>query len=169
MKIDPKELIFRHYTSNKYLSEYKPEYIINKKDCGLYKPIGLWGTPSPLNKNASKFYTWKQWLENNDYDENSVGVFGSKYFFDFKIKENSKILSITNIDDIKSYSKYIEDYYGKCNDKIYKDYDGVFLFHGNDYFNIHFNRYMNCWDVDSIVIWNPEMIISIKEKENKND
>jgi hypothetical protein len=169
MKIDPKELIFRHYTSDKYLSEYHPECIVDTRPTISYKPCGIWGSPSPVNENISEFYTWKDWLINNNYEEDDPTVFGSKYFFDFKIKDNAKILSILKLSDTAKYIKYINkdilsDEFLKIDKSLYKDYDGVFLYHGKNYNEIHFMYQFNCWDVDSIVIWNPEMIIPIKRK-----
>ena len=163
--MDPKELIFRHYTSSKFLSEYRPECVLERASANIFKPLGFWGSPSPINKNYSDFYTWKEWLIDNDYEEDDPTSFGSKYFFDFKIKEESKILSILNYEeDIKIYRKYCgtEYYKGGFFDKsLYEDFDGIFLYHGYDQFDIHMSLEFNGWDVDSIVVWNPEMIVTI--------
>lgn len=160
----PYELTYRHYTSNKNKKNLIKDCILGKDDYiapPIYKPSGLWGSPVPDVKNTYDFYTWKMWLENQGYKEDDPTVFGSKYYFDFKIKDSAKILTIMKVNDIEKYKKYVNDYNGKLDDSIYDKYDGVFLYHGKDYFNIHFDRVFNSWDVDSIVVWNPDIIIEV--------
>ena len=161
--IKPYEFKFRHYTSDIESTRFNYNKLKNQDRnlVPLYKPSGLWGSPIPDIKNIHDFYTWKMWLENEGYEEDTPGVFGSKYWFDFGIKEEAKILTITRINDIDKYKKYVNEYYATMDNTIYDDYDGIFLYHGKDYFHIHMDTVFNSWDVDSIVVWNPDMIIEL--------
>ena len=159
----PYELTYRHYTSSENKKTLMKDRILGKNDYvapPIYKPSGLWGSPIPDNKN-NNFYTWKEWLENQGYEEDDPTVFGSKYYFDFKIKSSAKILTIIDENDIEKYRKYVDYITGKLDNSIYDDYDGVFLYHGEDYFNIHFDVVFNSWDVDSIVVWNPDIVLEV--------
>ena len=130
------------------------------------KPKGIWASP----KNTS--WGWKNWCEYEDFEIRKL-----KLSFEFKLKRKSKILEIREFKDIKPYLKEIEnkglwwpswyeDYkYQLDKKKLYNEFDGMELFMRNNYGYFHnYSHDFTTWDVDSIVIWNLNIIEPIKKK-----
>ena len=46
------------------------------------------------------------------------------------------------------------------------EFDGMVLIHGKHYCELHSNGF-GTWDVDSICVWNPDIIELIKQKGNE--
>ena len=143
------ETIYIHYGDDKFIPEKFNEI---KNEPGWSKPIGgLWASRTDAD------FGWKDWCSSEDFHLDSF----SKSFM-FTLKERSKVLEIHNKHDIDKYiintnklSKGIDF------EKILKDgYDGVELFHGNNYNELHFSIF-NSWYCDSIVILNKECIVPL--------
>jgi hypothetical protein len=153
-----------------YISYLKEDFDKNKmiipKDMNQWisKPAGgFWGSPEDAE------YGWKDFCA--DWKDLSKTI-----PFRFTLIDNAKILVIEELDDINKLN------YCKSNDwddKLYIDfnsirdkYDGIelkdpsighrFLF-GNKYKDIQRKEEcFNSWDCESIVIWNPDIIIPME-------
>ena len=130
------------------------------------KPKGIWASPKDTN------WGWKDWCEYEDFEIRKL-----KLSFEFKLKRKSKILKIKKIEDIWPYLKEIEDKslwwpmwyqdykYELDTEKLYSNFDGMELFMKNNYGYFHNHSHnFTTWDVDSIVIWNLDIIEPIKKK-----
>ena len=148
-----------HYGANEFDKE---------KLCNIYKeetgdkPNGLWGSP------LSSEYGWKEWCLWQEFRTERL-----KESFKFRIDKKAKILRVRREEDILSF--VIKDPYNRrepldgCKTcrffdqldlkRIYKTFDGM------EYIDSDWRLYsgmFNSWDVDSIVIWNPNVILPIK-------
>ena len=78
---------------------------------GYLKPkciSALWGSPNVVNNNDKKYYTWKEWCNDNGYirypDENLL-----EYYQKFKLNHDAKILKIDSWESIiEFFEKYTE-------------------------------------------------------------
>ena len=148
--------LYIHYGSNHLIKE---KVIEMKHEAGsnmaINKPdFGLWGSPVDCE------FGWKEWCEAEDFRTDTL----DRYFV-FKVKDGAKIFIVRNNDDVSDYlctphlftleymfpPKYIDF------NKIMKEYDGMELIHEDNYSSLHYN-YFYSWDVDSIVVWNPDVI-----------
>lgn len=148
--------LYIHYGSNHLIKEKVTEM---KREAGsnmyINKPdFGLWGSTVDCE------FGWKEWCESEDFRTDTL----DRYFV-FKVKDGAKIFTVRKNDDVSDYlytphlftlkymfpQKYIDF------DKIMKEYDGMELIHGDNYMDLHFG-YFYSWDVDSIVVWNPDVI-----------
>ena len=155
--------VYRHYGSN----VFKPECVLEVTRSRNMKPVGgFWA--SPIDSERS----WYEWCKQEYFNLNSLEL-----HFDFQLKPSAKILLIENEQDVRNMiAKYPgkqmdtqesfvyapfrtpeENYLKHCPDfvAISKDYDGVEI-------NItkcpSLYHWMYGWDVDSIVIWNPDVV-----------
>lgn len=135
------------------------------------KPNGLWASPKKPHK---KVYTWKQWCENENFNLEKLNR-----FFDFRLKKGTKILRIHNLSDIIPYLKETEDYqeYSKLfpslvaadptrrkkldMEKIHTNFDGMEVYMGQNWCELHDSDMFYPWDVDSLVIWNLNRVIPV--------
>ena len=124
---------------------------------GINKPTGgLWGSPVDSN------WTWKDWCEGERYHLERL-----KKSFRFTLANGSKVFHIRTANDIEKLpiAKYPESdfisigWYYDWN-KIISKYDAVELHISNDYALFHDLFY--CWDVDSIVVLNPDIIREVE-------
>lgn len=130
---------------------------INKPD------FGLWGSPVDCE------FGWKEWCESEDFHTDTL----DRYFV-FKVKDGAKIFTVRKNDDISDYlctpymytieymfpPKYIDF------NKIMKEYDGMELIHEDNYSSLHYS-YFYSWDVDSIVVLNPDAIEVVDKHPQK--
>lgn len=128
----------------------------------INKPrYGFWASPVDAE------FGWKDFCE-QERMEYALGDIK----FTFKLSENAKIFNVKDLDDIKRLPFISLDEFVNSNsvfvdyDKLREDgYDGVELFDPSighrfiDKYELSFNS----WDCESIVIWNPDIIIPIKE------
>jgi len=154
--------IYVHYGSD-FLNK---DMSIEEWDSGD-KPKGIWASPKNTN------WGWKDWCEYEYFEVHKL-----KLSFEFKLKRKSRILKIRKIEDIWPYLKEIEDEslwwwpsryedykYELDKKKIYNKFDGMELFMRNNYGYFHNHSHIfTTWDVDSIVIWNLDIIELIKKK-----
>ena len=124
------------------------------------KPLGgLWA--SPLCSDRS----WGEWCSNNNFRLETLST-----HFLFKIKKNSNIYVIDNIDDLIKISDYYTPKIGKrCINIPYllDNYDGIFVtssaVHKLRILDDYLMSDLYSWDVESICIWNKNIIIPIEE------
>lgn len=124
------------------------------------KPLGgLWA--SPLCSDTS----WGEWCSGNNFRLESLST-----HFLFKISKDSKIYVINNLDDLVKISNYYHPKIGKrCINIPYllENYDGIFVtssaVHKLRYVDDYVLNDLYSWDVESICIWNSDIIIPIEE------
>lgn len=141
----------------------------NKFDVNLFKPIsnrdyfckpdgGLWASPVDSDNG------WEQWCTHNDYNK-SLGFnkYGKDRFY-FKLKPNAKLLYIDSVDKLNLLPEVVNPilehalpYKVLDFDLLKTMYDAIELSISSDY-NLYYELYG--WDVDSILIMNPNCIIS---------
>ena len=151
--------LYIHYGSNQLIKDKVTEM---KREAGsnmyINKPdFGLWGSPVDCE------FVWKEWCESEDFRTDTL----DRYFV-FKIKDGAKIFTVRNKDDVSDYlytpHLYMLEYIDF--DKIMKEYDGMELIHGDNYMDLHYG-YFYSWDVDSIVVWNPDVIEVVRKHPQK--
>lgn len=153
-KFDPKAFMPVH---NRYLSN-KPEG-------------GLWASPT-----VDFDIDWKTWSEEADFRTNKL-----KTYFDFKLKNNARILVIKDIKDLNKLPRIVSDdpdikdilAYDSMNididfEKLKEDYDAVmvYMYRSKDIpkelrccDGIYYKLYG--WDCDSLLVMNPDIIEEI--------
>lgn len=152
-----KSYIYRHYGASKYIPEKvqmpSSECMINGKPDN-----GMWA--SPLIKGA---YLWKDFCIDEKFEIESL-----KKHFDFRLSQKARVLVLNN----STASKYIVE------KKIYlikerlldmelilaEGWDAIYY----DANNIGPYR-LEYWDVTSIVIFNPDIVIPVKKGFRKID
>jgi hypothetical protein len=134
---------------------------------------GLWA--SPIDSNLG----WEQWCKEENF---TSAIDKMKYSFFFKLRPGAKIYSIDNINDLKKISTaYQRDDKGRVRGKqkkidfislLAKGYDGIYASENavrtlRNTFNSEMDE-LYTWDVESICIFNPNVIIPIGEDELMN-
>ena len=150
---------FIHYGSEHFSKKMfkEPVYDGDRVRC-LNKPSkGFWG--SPVNAKHS----WRDFCLSEEFDVSSLDK-----HFKFKIKESARVLKVLNIKDLFSlYRKYgvIGEYGRRALNwkKIVKEYDAMLLLIPDD-FDLLYRLNLTSWDVDSIVVFNPDIVEEIKVK-----
>lgn len=137
-----------HYGSNEF-DINKFEKIKNKEE--FVKPLGgLWASRVDINTG------WKNWCLNTGFDAKL-----DEYFI-FSLKEDTKILTIDNNEQLKELPKLNNSFELYCNldfEKLSEEYDAIEVLISKDQ-NLYFSLYG--WDCDSIVVMNPSKIIQEK-------
>ena len=151
-----KEKIYVHYGHEKF----EPEKLLNRKrDPFLqkYKPTGLWGSP------VDSEWGWIDWCKSEGFRPERL-----KTSFKFKIDPSARILEVRNPDDVRSYiiaeeHRFPDDTifydYSLDTSQIEKEYDGMEVYMNDNYNELHNTPIFYVWDVDSLVVWNPDMVI----------
>ena len=156
--------VYRHYGAN----HFDPTHKLGGGHMG--KPNGLWASPK---KSYDRSYTWKDFCIGEEFHLESL-----KRYFDFRLKKGTRILRIHSISDIipylekeDNYEEYSEEFpllakdptfHKKLNmEIIHKQFDGMEVYMGQNYSELHFSNMFNVWDVDSLVIWNLDRVISL--------
>ena len=134
---------------------------------------GLWA--SPIDSNLG----WEQWCKEENF---TSAIDKMKYSFFFKLRPGAKIYPIDNINDLKKISTaYQRDDKGRVRGKqkkidfislLAKGYDGIYASENavrtlRNTFNSEMDE-LYSWDVESICIFNPNVIIPIGEDELMN-
>ena len=154
-----------HYGSDKFDIDKFHRFVGNDlSDLAINKPkakTGLWASPTDC------WLSWKDWCEGEEFHTEAL-----EKAFTFTLSPGSIILTVRRCADIDPYLKYwsdIDPMYSGYNSlskaidfqAIFDDgYDGVELVHSQKYYmELHMGPFYS-WDVDSIVVWNPDVIIS---------
>lgn len=130
---------------------FRPDLVLREKHCVSSKPSrGIWA--SPIRDSA---YTWRDFCENEDFRVERLAL-----SFKFFLKEEAKILEIHNMDDILPFVNGRPSIFEETINfkKLYESFDGMELFLSENW-RFHDSILFYAWDVDSIVIWNPDIII----------
>ena len=125
---------------------------------------GIWASPVDTD------WGWKDWCESEDWSCSDMSV-----SFRFILTDSAKILEVHKEEDILDYvitnqdslqfRRYTHNLTDICDyldtEKLYSEFDGIELFLSDNY-SMH-DGIFNSWDCDSIVVWNPDVIIPIRE------
>lgn len=151
---------YRHYGSDKF----DPKICDPIKNIDYFsKPDGgLWGIPKDRISDVMNF------LENSGWFE-LLGK--TKSYFDFSLKDDSKILILKEESDFKDLP-YLDDpregvgaikttYYPDYEKLLEQGYDAVeVIFEKQGCGDIYYHLY--CWDFSSILVLNPDAIIQVE-------
>ena len=139
--------MYIHYGHDQF-DKNKFEPIKNRPE--ITKPKGgLWASREDSNSG------WRNWCENNEYKIDT-----NKYF-KFRLKDNAKILTLTDKAQLYDLPKAksilpIETFTMIDFEKLSEEYDAIEVFISSGK-GLYFALYG--WDCDSIVIMNPDIII----------
>ena len=146
-------MTFIHYGSKHFDREMFERPIVKGETVrGLNKPLkGLWGSPVDSNRSLRDFCL------NEDFNVSSL----NRHFL-FKLKDSARVLKVLDTRDLSYlYRRYgIRGDYGRVSldwNRIAKSYDAMVLMMPND-FDLTFNLNLCSWDVDSVVIFNPDVV-----------
>lgn len=140
------EKIYIHCGSN----EFKPE-LVKKSYARWDKPSGLWASPEDAE------FSWKDWCECEEFHVDRL-----KSSFRFTLKKIAKVLQVYSLADIKPFlSDNPESLFWqkKLNlNEIYSKFDAMEVHMSANWCELHDFHLFYTWDVDSIVIWNPDVV-----------
>ena len=150
------DTIFISYGTDEFDANNFRQPIFNSKRAMINnKPVGgLWASPIDAQ------YGWVDFCDCNSFHLKTL----AKHFL-FKLKPESKIYVIDNYDDLKKIST-IPDCLGQMciNWELLQDYDGIFVTDkGRNLKYVKGIRGLDAWDVSSICVFNPDIIVPIKE------
>jgi len=142
-----------HYGSR----SFHPEWFNSIKNTTWNKPYGgLWASPYPAPN-----IDWKQWCIDNEFDGRT------SQSFIFSIDDTSNIIRLSDLKSVRKFkkSKYCNPWYHNTScyfmdfidfEAIVKDgFDGIeVLISSSDVYMA-----MYSWDVDSLLVFNPEIIL----------
>ncbi len=152
-----------HFGSNHYDKQRLERAVTSdKKYRRLDKPNGLWASPIDAK------YGWKEWCENEEFR-----LEGLEESFEFTLSPEAKILRIEKLSDATDYfiadrridyaNTLITTVYSLNLPLIYDRYDAMEVILSNDWQTFHDINIFYTWDVDSICVWNPDIIVKVKE------
>jgi len=114
-------------------------------------PYGLWASA------VDSEFGWREWCEGEGFKIESFNK-----SFEFELAENANILRVEHYSDIKDYASIVQvsiiPLYKIDYKRMMKDYDGLELI------NFGLNEVFYGWECESIIIWNPDVIIPIANK-----
>ena len=141
-----------HYNSDAYNKERLKKALIDDKLYRRYdKPHGLWA--SPVNTEIG----WKEWCEAEDFNVDRL-----EKSFEFTLLPEAKVLTITKLEDIDDFILVEDGLYGPFYlnlPLIYNRYDAMEVIVSNNWIRFHDTNIFYSWDVDSICVWNPDIIV----------
>ena len=153
--------IYIHYGSDKFdRSRFKTFNSLNPiKLRGINKPdhgIGIWACRIDTDLG------WKDWCDAGD-----IHIERLNESFKFALDKSAKILTVRSNADIDRFTKpygemFLFEKVIDFNAIINAGYDGLELIHGDRWKELHYGLFYS-WDVDSIVIWNPNVIVEVND------
>ena len=144
-----------HYNSNAYDKERLKKALTKERLYrSLFKPHGLWA--SPVNAEIG----WKEWCEDQDFHVDRL-----EKSFEFTLSPKAKVLTINKLEDAEDFLLIdsMPRYTPLCrlnHSLIYSRYDAMEVRISSDYIRLRGNNVFYGWDVDSICIWNPDIIVT---------
>lgn len=159
-KDDISNIVFVAFGNDKFdINKTRPLDLNSSSVSLINKPIGgVWGSPLVSKKG------WADWCNSNNFRINLLG----KHFL-FSLKPNTKIYVIDTFEDLKKISTLPNQFGEKSiNFNLLKNngFNGVFVtakaaselrYVGKGYAGL------DAWDVESICVFNPDVIIPIEE------
>lgn len=129
-----------------------------KNISGFTKPTGgFWG--SPVNSD----YGWGEWVKSNNFDELIGSNKYEKEKFYFKLKPNTRLLYINKASMLRDLPKQEDEFTLACSSFIVLDFKELEKTYDAIEVNISSDRQLYWdlygWDVDSILILNPDCVI----------
>lgn len=153
-------MIFIHYGSEHFNKEMFERPLFNgvQVHC-LNKPLkGLWGSPVHSKKS------WRDFCLSEDFRVSNLNE-----RFLFKLKDSARVLKVLNTRDLFSlYSKYSIKEKRPSRPtldwkRIAKSYDAMVLMMPDDH-NLVYDLNLSSWDVDSVLIFNPDVVVELPKK-----
>ena len=167
------EEIYIHYGSDHFSPTRFKE--ITNSPRGWNKPIGgLWASPKPTPSHSDEFYytsLWKDWCLYNDYKVDRL-----EKSFEFTLAKNSKVLYLNDVIKFNDSNWIFNDESLKScieikfpgalpsilSTSIYMDfellkkrnYDAIYVAIDDDFYYPLYG-----WDVDSLLVMNPNCIV----------
>lgn len=129
------------------------------KNKDFVKPLGgLWGSP------IDSAYGWQQWCKDNNFGKDKYNKDDS---FLFELKFGTKLLYIDNAEMLETLPKVENEILSKCFvlldfEKLATEYDAIEVNISADQ-QLYWDLYG--WDVDSILVMNPNVIQVLEDKE----
>lgn len=155
-----KERVYIHYNSDTYDKDRLRRAMVNKHKNSRYdKPKGLWASP----ENSK--WDWKSWCEGEEFHVEKLDK-----SFRFTLSPNAKVLRLNKIEEADRYITWIDNRHIELNlPLIYNNFDAMEVSYSSDYRfgSVWFDdsreviNLFNSWDVDSICIWNPSVIMPV--------
>ena len=102
---------------------------------------GLWASPVDTD------FGWKEFCTNEDFRTDRLSE-----SFTIELSDDARVFTVTKLDDIPS------DYISERKTHYGEDYDAMELIHSDGHYSELHDGLFYAWDVDSIVIWNPQII-----------
>lgn len=160
--------VYRHYGHSHFdINQFN--HVANRPYSN--KPFGgLWSSPT-----EDVDIGWKEWCVGNEFNLDKLNT-----YFDFRLKDNSKILEIKDIKDLDKLPKVkldeeVKEIITNTNmnsdidfEKLSKEYDGiqVWMYRSKDinsterlFDGVYYRMYG--WDVDTLLVLNPNIIEEI--------
>jgi len=155
-----KERVYIHYNSDTYDQDRLRRAMVNKHKNSRYdKPKGLWASP----ENSE--WGWKDWCEGEEFHVEKLDK-----NFRFKLSPDAKVLRLNRIEEADRYITWIDNRNIELNlPLIYNHFDAMEVSYSSDYRfgsvwlddSREVLNLFNSWDVDSICIWNPSVIMPV--------
>lgn len=147
-----------HYGNDHFDLDIFKEKAANTRDNSFMNkpPYGFWASPVGID-----YWTWRDWCESEDYHTERLDK-----SFKFTLTKEARVLTVRQRENIFPYlinnnilKRKILDF-----NTIMTSFDGMELIHGHgrNFTDLHYNEFY-AWDVDSIVIWNPYIIVPINK------
>ena len=147
-----------HYGSETFNPEKLTEQALSEtRDSWLsqYKPCGLWGSPEDSR------YAWKEWCTSEDFHTERL-----KTSFRFSLDKTARVLRIHSMEDAipylvrnKAYDALSINAYTLDTERIESEFDAMEVIMDSD---LYWNNVFRMWDVDSVCVWNPEVVEVIR-------
>lgn len=131
---------------------FKPELIVKKFD-RWDKPSGLWASPEDSD------WGWREWCEAEDFR----GKEELSKSFRFKLKSGARVLQIRHLRDVEPFAILNPDFIFLNSreldlNRIYSEFDAMEVHMSENWCELHDSHLFYSWDVDSIAVWNPDVI-----------
>ena len=147
--------VFISYGTDEFdVNKFRQPIFNSKRALINNKPVGgLWASPIDAQ------YGWVDFCDCCSFHLKTL----AKHFI-FKLKPNANIYVIDNVEDLRKISTI--PFYGELciNWELLQDFDGIFVTdNGRKLKFVKGLRGLDAWDVASICVFNPDIIIPIKE------
>ena len=145
--------VYVHYGSKHFLWDYFTP--VHNKPCNSDKPIGgLWASPTD-----DVDLSWETWCRSEGFKIDSL----DKCFF-FTLKDNARVLTLSTPKDLIKAGISLECFLeGIDFEELKKHYDAIQVYvRRGERPDLHLHHYLMDWDVDSLLVMNPNIIEEVK-------